>query len=109
MKLLIAALMLTCLATFAFSQEKLRHPNPVLSFKQIRITSPARISYIDGKSIEIIEEWGKEINYLKLEIDTDTQLVPKMKANNGKLYWFIYCVEHQVLRFVENYEPVIKK
>ena len=65
-------------------------------FREIRISSPAQITQIDGMRLTIVEKTAKEVVITNLTMSPKTS-VPKdvYKFDLKKLWLIMYCLEHK--------------
>jgi hypothetical protein len=91
--------------TLKIQTETDRHADNVQRFQHLKISSPARVTFYDGKTLEIVEEDGKSVLATSLFIDIDSHGLDLLKDTKDKKFWIIYCEEHKTLYFTELYLP----
>lgn len=93
--------------TLKIETENMRHQGNVDKFDHLRVSSPAVISFFDGKFIEAIERDPFQVKNLQLYVEADSQLPKDFQRDSkdrSKLWWIVYCLDHRTVFFIEEYK-----
>lgn len=93
--------------TLKVETEGMRHKGNIDKFDHLRVSSPALISFFDGKFVEAVERDDVQVKNLQLQTDSDSQLPNgffSSSKDKSKLWWIVYCADHRTIFFIEEYK-----
>jgi hypothetical protein len=76
-------------------------------FDNIRIAPPAKVTFIDGKTLDYVSQNHRETRAGTFEISKDTAVDKGIKK--GDLVWIIYCIADNHVYAVHQLTPEQRK